>query len=510
MTMPAPTKITLPDATRLDDLLQRACEAHGDKLALIGNDERHTYGDLRREGTAMAEELGTQGLRADEPVLAVVKGRPLDLAAWYGVWRVGGVVVPVHGDVPAPVFEELQRRTGARYVVRGAASYPWPAGLAGGRDASGRVARIASEPPPARPLLAGAALVVFTSGSTGRPKGVVLGHSEFTGKLRAIQEVIPFRPDERTLLILQLTFSFGQWVSLLTLATGGQLYMLGSFHPVESLEALANYRIDRVAAVPTMMRAWLANRDAEPGLERLRQLERPGLLAAGGEVLSAALGTRLRERLPATGIADVFGLTETNTSDFILPPTEYDRRAGSIGWPSPGVSFRLANEAGEAVPAGQPGELQIRTPFRMRGYFDDPETTAATFHGDWLRTGDVGRLRDDGTVELVGRQKDLIVRGANKISPLEIEAALVAHPAVEAALAAGVPDNILGERIHLMVVLKRAATATEAELREFAASRLEKFKIPDRIHFVDSLPLGRTGKADRATMRTLLTAPSPG
>lgn len=510
MIMSDRARITMPAASRLDDLLERACEAHGDRLALVGNDERHTYDDLRREGSAVAAELRDQALAPNEPVIAVIKGRPLDLAAWYGAWRAGAVVVPVHGDVPAPVFEELQRRTGARYVVRGASSYPWPAGVDAGNGPGGRIVRIASEAPPPRPLLDGAALVVFTSGSTGRPKGVVLGHAEFTGKLRAIQEVIPFRQDERTLLILQLTFSFGQWVSLLTLATGGQLYLLGRFHPAESLEAMASHGIDRVAAVPTMIRAWLASRDAEPGLERLRQLRRPDLLIAGGEVLSAALGTRLRERLPDTGIADVYGLTETNTSDFILPPAEYDQRAGSIGWPSPGVHFRLANEAGEAAPAGQPGELQICTGFRMRGYLDDPDTTAATFQGEWLRTGDVGRLRDDGTIELVGRQKDLIVRGANKISPLEIEAALASHPAVEAALAAGVPDSILGERIHLMVVCKQAATATEAELRGFAASRLEKFKVPDRIHFVDSLPLGRTGKADRAAMRALLTASSQG
>ncbi len=501
----------LPDCKRLDDLLARACEAYAERVALISGAEQYRYAELAEHGAAVAEELRGRELIADEPVLVVVRNRPLDIAAWLGVWRAGAVVVPVHADVPAAVFEELQQRTGARYVVRGSERYPWPAGASSGAGAGagGLVEAIGASAPPARPMLAGAALVVFTSGSTGRPKGVVLGHAEYTGKLAANQRIIPFATGERTQLILQLTFSFGQWVSLLTLATGGTLLMSASFHPVQSLEQLASGEVDRVAAVPTQMRAWLADPAAGAALARLAELGRPRLVIAGGEVLAASLGRGLRERLPRTGIADVYGLTETNTSDFILPPADYDRCAGSIGWPGPGVEYQLGDEHGRPVADGAPGELQLRTPFRMRGYFDDPATTEATFVGEWLRSGDVGRRRDDGTVELVGRQKDLIVRGANKISPLEIEAAVVAHPAVEAALAAGLPDEILGERIHVMIVVKRGAEVSEAEVRTFAATRLEKFKIPDRIHFTDSLPVGRTGKADRGTMRSQLAAVGP-
>ncbi len=518
----------ISECNRLDVLLARACTAHAEKTALIGGDERHSYADLARQGATVAEELRGHELAKDEPVLVVVRNRPLDIAAWLGVWSSGAVVVPVHADVPAAVLEELQQRTGARYMVRGSPSYPWPAGVSSVADASAEerpgqatspgqprarhqahVAVIAASAPPARPLMNGAAFVVFTSGSTGRPKGVVLGHTEYTGKLAANQRIIPFATGERTALILQLTFSFGQWVSLLTLATGGTLVMSGGFHPVQSLQLLAHEEIDRVAAVPTQMRAWLADPATASALARLAELGRPRLLIAGGEVLSEALGRALRERLPRTGIADVYGLTETNTSDFILPPADYDRCAGSIGWPGPGVEIQLGDEHGHPVADGAPGELQLRTPFRMRGYFDDPATTEATFVGQWLRSGDVGRRRPDGTVELVGRQKDLIVRGANKISPLEIEAALVAHPAVEAALAAGLPDDILGERIHVMIVVKRGAEVSEAEVRTFASTRLEKFKIPDRIHFTDTLPVGRTGKADRATMRSQLAASGP-
>ena len=164
-----------------------------------------------------------------------------------------------------------------------------------------------------------------------------------------------------------------------------------------------------------------------------------------------------------------------------------------------GVTYRIA---AASLPGGG-GELQIRTPARMLGYLDDPALTKQAFADGYFRTGDLAVERDDGCVALVGRAKDIISRGGNKIGPLEIENLFARHGGVAAALAFGAPDERLGESLQLMVV-RRDPALSEADLRDWARERIERYKVPDAIHFVDTLPVGRTGKADRAAARLAL------
>jgi len=151
------------------------------------------------------------------------------------------------------------------------------------------------------------------------------------------------------------------------------------------------------------------------------------------------------------------------------------------------------------------GELEILTPSRMLGYLDDPQLTHDSFDAQYFKTGDLARLRPDGLVQLVGRSKDIISRGGNKIAPLESDNLFAEHPAVAAALCFGIPHAGMGEALHMMVVLRSPAT-TEEELRAWAALRIEKYKLPDKIHFEEALPLGRTGKADRRAAASTIMA----
>jgi long-chain acyl-CoA synthetase len=213
------------------------------------------------------------------------------------------------------------------------------------------------------------------------------------------------------------------------------------------------------------------------------------------------LSRQLSAFFPKTDIADVYGLTETCTSDFILMPQEQRFYRGCIGRPTPGVSFRIADEKGRDLSMNEIGELQIRTSFIMNGYLDQPELTNAAFCGEFLRTGDLARLRPDGMVELVGRSKELIMRGGTKISPLELDELLSSHPAVAAALTVGIPDRVMGERIHALIVPREHEKLDESALRQWVSERVEKFKRPDAYHFGTSLPTGRTGKVDRGALR---------
>ena len=333
-------------------------------------------------------------------------------------------------------------------------------------------------------MLEDAALVVFTSGSSGMPKGAVLSHRAFAGKLAAIQSLLHFGEGERTLLVLNITFSFGIWVALLTLLHGGVLIPRERFSAASFLADLDG--ITRVAVVPTMMRSLILD---VPKLEFESRDLRQVLI--GGETLGKGLGETLRELFAPADLIDIYGLTETSTCDFFLMPADVPRYAGCIGRPSPGVRYRIV---------GDDGELHIASPYLMSGYLDEP--ALEPIHDGWLATGDLARERDPGVVEIVGRKKELIYRGGAKVAPLEIEFACSAHPKVAAALAVGRPDERLGQRIHALIVPRGGDHGRE--LRAFLAGRLEKYKQPDVLYFAAELPAGRTGKADRGRFAAML------
>jgi enoyl-CoA hydratase/carnithine racemase/acyl-CoA synthetase (AMP-forming)/AMP-acid ligase II len=407
-----------------------------------------------------------------------ISNQPLDLAAYAGVWLAGGVVVPVHRSSPAGAVAHVAAKTRARFEF----------------DAKLKI--LGGERPPSRPILDGAALIVFTSGSSGMPKGAVLSHRAFTGKLEAIQSLLGFRETDRTLLVLNITFSFGIWVAFLTLLHGGCVLAREKFSAGAFLGDLKDSRATQVAVVPTMMRSLILDVPAE----RLRVADLPHGAPAlrqvliGGETLGKGLGETLRELFAPAPLIDIYGLTETSTCDFFLMPADLPRYAGCIGRPSPGVRFRIE---------GDDGELQIASPYLMSGYLDEPRLQP--IKDGWLATGDLARERDPGVVEIVGRKKELIYRGGIKIAPLEIEFACSAHPRVAAALAVGRPDERLGQRIHALVV-PRDEGLTAAEVLAFLSSKLEKSKLPDVLYFARELPAGRTGKADRGRFAAMLDA----
>lgn len=470
---------------RLDLLLAAAAGRYAAREALAGEPSL-TYTEFLRAARAIAGALRQSGLERDEPLHVRVSNHPLDFVAFFGAWLAGGVVVPVHRSAPALAAAQIAERTRARFEWDAAAAAP--------------LRRLAGDAPPPREILAGGALIVFTSGSSGAPKGAVLSHRAFAGKLEANQSRLAFDAQDRTLLVLNITFSFGIWVALLTLLHGGRLQPVEKFVPAGFFGQLHAEATTRVAVVPTMMRALILDYP-EAALTRPSALR---TVMIGGESLGKGLGDTLRGLFAPADLIDIYGLTETSTSDFFLMPADAERYAGCIGRPAPGVRYRIRGDDGGTVAPGQVGELCISSPFLMNGYLGQPELNPVDAEG-WLATGDLARERDPGVVEIVGRRKELIVRGGNKIAPQEIEFALSAHPKVAAALAVGRPDARLGQRIHALI-LPRDASLSVAELQSFLRERLDKFKQPDVFYFARELPAGRTGKADRARFAALLDA----
>lgn len=481
----------------LGALVAAACRQHHDALAIDAAGTALTYAQLLQTGTAIAARLTSLAVEKNEPVHVRVSNQPHDLAGLLGIWLAGCVAVPVHRTSPEAVSARILDRTQARFAVDVPLAFT---------DAEDAIERIGATPPAPREQLDDAALIIFTSGSTGAPKGVVVTHQAFSAKLFSIDAMIHFRAAERTLLLLNITFSFGIWVSLLTLLGGGTIVLPEKFDPALLLAQLREQTIHRVGVVPTMLRALLAlvpaaSRDADAfACPHLRQI------LTGGEQLSEHLAMQIETLFPNADLINIFGLTETSTCDFFQFPNYRRAKPTSLGLPSSHVEYRVVDELHAPVPPGTIGELQLRSPYLMRGYLDEPQLTAAAFAGTWFRTGDLAIATADGDVQLMGRQKELIVRGGNKVTPMEIEQAIAMFEGVGAAMAVGAPDEILGERIHALVVPCAGNVVDVAALRAFLCLKLEKYKIPDFFYEADALPIGRTGKADRRELRSMVAS----
>jgi long-chain acyl-CoA synthetase len=221
----------------------------------------------------------------------------------------------------------------------------------------------------------------------------------------------------------------------------------------------------------------------------------------GGESLGRSLAVKVREQFSKTELIDIYGSTETASCDFFSFPDTFLQYPGAIGKPSGGVTYRIVDADNEPVQAGVEGELQICSPYLMNCYLGEDELTQKAFSGPWFKTGDIAKEVGPSVVELMGRSKELISRGGNKITPGEIEQAICSHPSVAAAMAVGIADDVLGERIHMLIIPNTSNQISVSEIKTHLRVRVEKFKIPDVFYFDLALPIGRTGKADRAEFK---------
>jgi acyl-CoA synthetase (AMP-forming)/AMP-acid ligase II len=449
-----------------------------------------TSGESQRTDSLLAfaervrHALAARHVAPHEPVHVSIGNRPSDLGALLGIWQAGAVAVPIHALAASSTIARVQRISRARFLIDG-----------------DRLDVIGEEPPPERALLRDAALVIFTSGSTGDPKGVVIGHRRLADKLAVLDRLLSIGPNDVVLSPLQLVFIFGLWVSLLTLMKGARLILVPKFAEEAMAHGLAEATV--LAGVPSMFRTLLTYPQITVPHVAASKLR---AMLSGGEVLAPALEHAMARLAPAA-IHDLYGLTETGSCDFHLGPADQPQGFGTIGYPTEHVAFRIFKD-GRAVAAGETGELQIRTPFGMLGYLDNPALTEASFEDGYFGTGDLARLTADGAVALIGRAKDIISRGGNKIAPLEIDNLLAEHPEIAAALCAGVADERLGEVIHAVIVTRAGARLDATALRDWLLARTERFKVPDVFHFRDALPSGASGKADRRAVAQLASQTS--
>lgn len=420
--------------------------------------------------------LHRHGVSPNEPVLVPVSGCANDVSGILGIIGAGAVAVPIHQKSHVASSNYIQNATGARFVVEVEDQSP-------GQELG--LTQIKNERPKDRPLLEGAAFITFTSGSTGEPKGVVLSRQRVASKYQAILAATGMGHAPVSVVPLQLLFSFGQWASLLPLMLGGTVHLTNHFKTAWVENIIKEKEVDFIAAVPTMLRMMIGSIQTDQSFDVL----------TGGEAVGANLRKKIHQSWPQTTVQSIFGLTETGTCDLYRKDKAPDDGMQSLGFPSPGV---------EVATDPNSRELLIHSPYAMMGYLDMPELTAITLRDGWIRTGDQADILASGEVILKGRIKELINRGGNKVSPLEVEAIFQQHQDVVAALATSVPDDRFGEAIHLLIIPAGTSKSTALDLLDWARPQMDRFKLPDVLHFGTKIPLGNTGKADRVALREMI------
>jgi long-chain acyl-CoA synthetase len=336
------------------------------------------------------------------------------------------------------------------------------------------------------------ALLLYTSGTTGRPKGVLLSHGNVLAGVDAIRVAFDIRASERTLCVMPLSHTNALMFSTLPfLMAGATTILRARFSASRHWDLCWKYRPTSFSASPTILRLLLEHPDGpgkNPELDYIKAASAPTPIELA-ETFEARFGKGL--------LLETYGLTET-TAINLSNPLRGKRKFGSIGRPVPPQEVRVVNEQGEEMPPGVIGEIVIRGPTVMQGYYRDPEATATTIRDGWVHSGDLAYADEDGYVFIIGRHKEMIIRGGENVSPLEVERVLAQHPSIREVAVVGIPDAIWGEVIGACVV--RQGDVEESELIGFAGLQLASFKVPQRVIFVDELPRNGIGKVVRRSL----------
>jgi long-chain acyl-CoA synthetase len=339
------------------------------------------------------------------------------------------------------------------------------------------------------------AAILYTSGTTGPPKGAELTHGNLSGNARTtLQTLLKASPDDVILGCLPLFHAFGLTCGLnAAVLSGASMTLLPRFDGAAALSFIERDRVTLFEGVPTMFSRMLhAPNAGSVDVARLRTC------VSGGAAMPVEV-MRSFEQAFSCAVLEGYGLTETSPVVTFNRPAR--RRAGSIGTPIAGVEVRLVDDWGRDVPSEEVGEIAVRGPNVMKGYWGKPEETAKAIPDGWFRTGDLARRDVDGLLFIVDRKKDMIIRGGENVYPREIEEVLYEHPAVAEVACVAIPDPDLGEEVGSAVVLKPGASVDADELREWVKARVAAYKYPRQVWLVDSLPHGPTGKILRRAIQ---------
>lgn len=479
-----------------------------DVIALETDDEKISYAALDQRANDLADQLSERGLRAGDGVALLLSNDP-DFAAFvHAAWYRGLVLVPLNTRLSSHELQFQLESSGAVLLIHGDAelaqrivgiSEALPAltcvkasvliraaGEGKGESMRAHDDAVADSD---RPLV-----ILYTSGTSGRPKGVVLSAANFLHSAAGAAELLGAAAQKRWLLCMPLFHVGGLSILFRSVLAGATVVMQDRFDPESVNDALDHESVTGVSLVANMLQRVLVARAGSPAPKEL-----VFVLLGGGPAPRSLFDAA---RAAGIAIAPTYGLTEAASQVATRPP---DSRvepwdAGLV--PLPGTQIRIVGESGDSLAAGIAGEIEVRGPTVMRGYWrHGGEVSGASLDEGWLRTGDIGSIAPDGSLQVFDRRQDLIVSGGENVYPAEVEAALLEHPDVAEAGVAGVEDARFGRRPVAWLVARSGVAIDDDAVLAFCRERLAGYKLPVRIHWVNALPRTASGKLMRRDLR---------
>jgi long-chain acyl-CoA synthetase len=539
-----PSTLSYPETTLPELLLERAGR-HPERPAVIFYNRVLTYRRLAEASQRFAAALAGLGVRPGDRVALLLPNTPQFVIAYFGALLAGAVVVPTN---PLYVGAEIERQlcdAGARVIVTLSKFLPTVQALRertplehvivtnikeyfplvlrlvftvakerkdGHRVRAPRDGRthwlpelLRRAPGPVAPVRRSPddlAILQYTGGTTGTAKGAMLTHRNLIANLSMAKAWQPDRPTRPrgygvVMGVVPLFHTYGMsQVMNVAVMNGDAMVLVPRFEPLLVLKAIRRHRPNAFPGVPTLYTA-LNN---YPGVEKF-DTRCVDVCISGASALPPEVKRRFEE-LTGAKLVEGYGLSEASPVTH-CNPVQGQSRDGSIGLPFPDTEAAIVDqESGDHPrPTGEVGELVVRGPQVMQGYWNRPEESAATLRGGWLYTGDIARMDEDGYFWIVDRKKDVIISGGFNVYPREVEEPLYAHPKVREAVAVGVPDERWGEMVKLYVVLKQGQSATEREIVDFCHERMAAYKVPKAVEFRPELPKSMIGKVLRRALR---------
>ncbi|UCD78645.1 MAG: long-chain fatty acid--CoA ligase [Desulfobacterales bacterium] len=499
----------------LVNLSDERLEKMGDIPAYVFEGKEYSSYRLNEMGRRLASGLRSLGIEKGDHIVVCMPNSPEVFACFGAIWRIGAVIVPImfllgenetryildHSDAKAVITskDHLEKIGNARKGI----AHVKHVVVLDGKDEGEQVdfhALVAQHPPQRHTeemRKDDVALMIYTSGTTGQPKGVMLSHNNLYQNAMATWQASEASKPDRTILCLPLAHSFGIVVMTAgSCSTFKDSYgvLMRWFDPEEVFRLIQKHRATQFIGVPTMYQI-LLNHPAADKYDT-SSLERCSISAAPvTEELYRAFTAKFNCRM-----YEGYGLTEAAPT-VAVERRSMARKIGSTGVPIPGVEVKIFDHEDKELPTGEQGEIVVRGPSVMLGYYKRPDETAETLRGGWLHTGDVGYLDEDGYLFITDRIKDMIIKGGYNIYPSEIEGCLEEHPSVGEVAVIGIPDEKYGEEIMAFVVKMPGRQLSEDAVIEFVKTRMTPYKAPSLVKFVDGLPKSLVGKVLKRELR---------
>lgn len=510
---------------------------HGDNEFLIYENERITFNQFFAQVDALAWQLqNTLNIKPGDRVAIAMRNYPEWMVAFAAIANAGAVIVPLNSwgqraeleygltdsGAIAAIFDQQRydfvasdlNRLGVKAIVA-RREKPLDAGVYDFaqlvNEAAGKKAQAIETDTES------VAMIMYTSGTTGNPKGAVANHRnicqgiynfELAGITAAmcngevIGKMLERGFPSKTLLSVPLFHVSGcHSVFLLSLRGGRAIVIMHKWDKIRALELVQSERITTVYAVPTMLMDMLE-------APEWKNYETQSLFAfgAGGAAQPPRLAQQIFEQLPDSFPGTGYGMTETSATGFSATGAAYAYKPKSCGTITPIVEIRIVDENGNDVAQGQVGDIWLKSPGVVQGYWNKPEATAETFKNGWVVTGDVGYLDEEGFLFITDRSKDMVIRAGENIASIEVESAALAHNGIQEAAVFGLPDEKLGEELAIAVVLKPGVSLSETDIQAHIAGQLAKFKVPSKVFFEEQLPRNATHKVLKKALKEKYSA----